>query len=734
MSVEAGVATTAVRGTGESARAALPFRHDGSHAARSRAAAETAPRLRIPATAETALAIAVVAIVALLVVPLPGPILDVCLALSFGFSIVVLLVVLSTTDPIDFSVFPSMLLLITLFRLGLNVASTRLILSQGHAGQVIAAFGSFVIGGNVVVGLVLFLILVVLNFVVITKGAGRIAEVAARFTLDAMPGRQMSIDADLSAGLIDDTEARRRREEISREADFYGAMEGAGKFVRGDAVAGLLITAINLVGGFLIGMTQRGLSPAEALSTYSTLTVGDGLVTQIPALIVSTAAGILVTYGSSRTSVGSSLGTQLTRNPNALWTVAGILALFAVIPGLPPVPFLALAAAAALVARTVSSRRKRAAEAAAADETPAAAGGAAAQPIRETLAVEPLELEIGYGLIAIVDEKRGGDLLARIAQLRRQLALDLGIVVPLVRVRDNIHLGAQEYLVRLRGVKVAGGEISPRQLLALDTTGGIRPLDGRRTTDPSFGIPAVWIAPERRIEAESAGYAVVDALTVLSTHLMETIRAHAAELLSRQDVRELLDGLKETHPSLVDDTVPARVPLGTLHRVMQRLVKEGIPVRDLVTILETTSDVSDQTKDPEVIAEHVRRALSLLIAQLIRDDDGVVRAIAVGPRLELALSHTFSPTRTETAASRGLDPARLTSALEILGGIVTRRRADGRLPALVTPPALRVGIRRLIEPGFPRLPVVSLAEIPPQTPVQTIELWDLPAEGEARAA
>jgi flagellar biosynthesis protein FlhA len=723
-SVDSTTSVAGLRPTAGEASAAASSRHAAAGPAGGRGA--TAPRLglRFGSSAEVWLAIMVVVVVSLLVVPLPPFALDVFLALSFGLAVVVLLVVISAQDPLEFSIFPSLLLLLTLFRLGLNVSSTRLILSTANAGQVISAFGNFVIGGNLVVGLVIFLILVVINFVVITKGAGRIAEVAARFTLDAMPGRQMSIDADLGAGLIDENEARRRREEINRYADFYGAMDGAAKFVRGDAVAGLIITGINLVGGFVIGMTQRGMSASGSLSTYSTLTVGDGLVTQIPALVVSTAAGILVTYGSSRVAMGPSIGRQLTRSVTAIWTAAGILALFAVVPGLPPVPFLFLAAVAGLLGFLVR-RRRRARAAVASEEADTGAGTAAAPALQDLLTVEPLELEIGYGLIPLVDESRGGDLLRRVGILRKQLAVELGIVVPPVRVRDNIQLGAHEYAVKVRGIRVAGSELLPRMALALDTRGDAGPLGGTETTDPSFGLRAVWIQPHERSEAEAAGYTVVDPATVLTTHLMETVRAHGADLLSRQDARELLDGLKDTHPSLVEDVVPAKVSLGTFHRVLQRLVREGVPVRDLVTILETLSDASEHTKDPEVLTEHARRALSMVIAQMLQDPDGTIRALAVGPRLEVALMQTLSPSKQEGGRG-GLDPGQLTIALEELGRVASGGARGGALLPLITPPALRVGIRRFLEPSFPRLPVISLAEIPPQTPIQTVSLWELP--------
>lgn len=673
--------------------------------------------------AETYLAISVVAVISLLVVPLPPFLLDAFLAMSFALSIVVILVVLAAKEPLEFSIFPSLLLLVTLFRLALNVNSTRLILSTGTAGEVISAFGNFVIAGNVVVGLVIFLILVVINFVVITKGAGRIAEVAARFTLDAMPGRQMSIDADLGAGLIDEVEARRRREEISRYADFYGSMDGAGKFVRGDAIAGLVITFINLIGGFVIGLTQRGMTAGQALSTYSSLTVGDGLVTQIPALIVSTAAGILVTYGSSGTAMGPSLGTQLTNSTRVLWTVAGILGVFAALPGLPTIPFLVTAGAvAALALRTGRSRGAR-------PSGTASQGGSARieapelPRVSEVLAVEPLEVEIGYSLVPMVNDSGDGDMLQRIGILRKQLALELGIIIPSARIRDNIQRPPTEYAIKLRGVQVASGELLPRHLLALDTEGTAKPMEGERTAEPCFGIPSIWIPRERRGEAEGAGYTVVEPQTALTTHLMETIRRHAADILSRQMTRELLDGLKESHPALVEDVVPSRVPLGTVHRVLQRLLMEEVPIRDLVTILEALSDASELTKDPDQLAEHVRRALSLVIVQKIGGSEGPIRAITVGPHLELSLMRLFHPRKDE---ERALEPSKLTEILDSLGGILRSAEGERRRPPLITPPALRSGIRRLIEPIHPRLAVVSLAELPPQTPIQSIHQWEVP--------
>lgn len=703
----------------------------------------TAPALplarfgRFQLTGESWMALAVILVLGLLVVPLPPILLDALLATSIAISMVVLLVTISTKDPLDFSIFPSLLLILTMLRLGLNVATTRLILGKGEAGYVIEAFGNAMIGGNYVVGLVIFLILIVINFVVITKGAGRIAEVAARFTLDAMPGRQMAIDADLGAGLIDENEAKRRREQIQRYSDFYGAMDGAAKFVRGDAVAGLLITAINLIGGFVIGMLQLDLTAAESAQRFTALSVGDGLVSQIPALVVSTAAGIIVTYGAGQPSMGPAIAQQLLKYPQALWIGSGILALMAVLPGLPFLPFMGMAGVTGVTAWYAG---KQAATAAALEAvavrggTPgtAAKGGApAAAPadpqaqMKELLNVEPLELEVGYALVPLVDEAQKGDLLQRIGIMRRQVAMELGIVVPPARIRDNIQLPATEYAIRLRGVKVAGGEVLPRYLLALNVSGTTIPLDGQPTVDPSFGIPAVWIAPERRLEAETSGYSVVEAQTVLSTHLMETIRRHASELLSRQNVRELLDGLKETHPALVDDVTPGKLPLGTVHRVLQRLLKEGLPIRDLVTVLEALSDGAEVTKDPEHLTEHVRRALANVLVQLHDEGDGTVRGITIGARLEMALMHLFNP----RAAGQGLEPEEIAQLLRQLADLASAAKRDGVYRPLITPPSLRLGVRRLIEPILPQLPVLSLGELPAQTPVQSLATWELNRAG-----
>jgi flagellar biosynthesis protein FlhA len=675
--------------------------------------------------AEVGLAIAVVLVIGLLIIPLPGIMLDMLLVTSISLSLVVLLSALYTTNPLDFSSFPGLLLLLTLFRLALNVASTRLILTHGQAGHVIQAFGEFVIGGNYAVGLVLFLILIGINFIVITKGAGRVAEVAARFTLDAMPGKQMAIDADLNAGLIDENEARRRRAEISSQADFYGAMDGSSKFVKGDAIAALIITFINIIGGIFIGVVQKGLPFSQAVSTYTILTVGEGLVSQIPSLVVSTAAGIMVTHSAGSTQMGTVVASQMTRHPRAMWIAAGVLAMFSVVPGLPMLPFLSLACILGMLARAASAaEKKREATAVSALSAPKSESPTSTDPMKDLLQIDPIELEVGYALIPLVDERQGGDLLDRISMLRKQAAVELGILIPPVRIRDDIRLPSNEYVIKLRGSEMARGEVMPRFLMALNTGAVISPIEGIDAVDPSFGMPARWVATNRRADAEAYGYVVVEPSTVVATHLMEVLKANAAELLGRQDVQEMVETLKKTHPALVDDIVPSKISLGTLHRVLQRLLRERIPIRDLVTILEALGDSADTTKDPEALTEHVRRSLSNVIARLYAEPDSSVRGITMGPRLEQALTGLFSP-RTAQPGISMLNPDALARMLRDLNEMSQAYSTEGRPIPLVTPPSLRVGVRRLIEPVLPALPVISLAELPAAVNLHSVGMWEM---------
>jgi flagellar biosynthesis protein FlhA len=673
---------------------------------------------------EVLVVVGVVAVIGLLVFPLPPVLLDLFLALSIASSLMVILVALYIEKPLEFSSFPAVLLLLTLYRLALNVNSTRLILGRGEAGKVIESFGEFVIGGNYAVGVVIFLILVAINFIVITKGAGRVAEVAARFTLDAMPGRQMSIDGDLSAGLIDETEAKKRREEVTREADFYGAMDGAAKFVRGDAIAGLLITAINILGGLFVGAVQRGMPLGRAFSEYTILTVGDGLVTQIPALVISTAAGVMVTSSSGGGRVAETLVRQMGHQAKPAWMASGFLAVLAVLPGLPTIPFLALSGGAALMGYLSGAEEREAAEEEISEKGEVEALPAQSTPVQDLLQIDPVEVEIGYALIPLVDESQGGDLMERIRLLRKQAAQELGILVPPIRIRDDVRLPPDEYSVKIRGSEAARGDLRPRLVLALDTGGVAEEIPGEETRDPSFGMPARWIPKNKRVDAETAGYVVVEPTAVIATHLMETLKDKASELLGRQDVQEMVDTLKESYPALVEEVIPDRVPLGVLHRVLQRLLKERVPIRDLVTILETLADASEQTKDPEALTEHVRRSLANVIVELYQDENGSVRGITIGPKLEAALMSLFSP-RSSGSGNTMLDPDDLTGLLGQLDQLARNQGEDGRALPIITPPGLRVGVRRLIEPVLPTVPVVSLGELPTHVNLRSVATWEL---------
>lgn len=668
--------------------------------------------------------IGIVFVVGLLVLPLPPFFLDLFLALSIAASLLTLLVALYAERRLDFSSFPTLLLILTLYRLALNVSSTRLILGKGEGGRVIEAFGEFVVGGNYAVGAVIFLILVAINFIVITKGAGRVAEVAARFTLDAMPGRQMSIDGDLSAGLIDDDTARRRREEVSREADFFGAMDGAAKFVRGDAIASLLITGINILGGLFVGVVQRGLSLESALEQYTILTVGDGLVSQIPALVISTAAGIMVTSSSGEGRIAGAMVRQLGREAMPMWIASGFLGVLAIVPGLPTIPFMALSGGAALAARYSGGEPPEEEEVKPEGQDEDGVQPVESSPVHDLLQIDAVELEVSYSLIPLIDERQGGDLLSRIKLLRKQAAIEMGILVPPIRIRDDVRLEANVYVVKIRGTEVSRGEVMPRMLLGIDTGAVIDEIEGEDTFDPSFGMPAKWISERTRVDAEAAGYLVVEPSTVLATHLMETLKGNAADLLGRQDVQEMIDALKESYPVLVDEVVPNRVPLGVLHRVLQRLLQERVPIRDMVTVLETLADVSEQTKDPEVLTEYVRRALSKAIGETHMGPDGSIRAITIGPSLEAALMGVFSP-RSNRASAEILNPDILTTLLGKLDELTRAYAEDGRPVPVITPPGLRVGVRKLIEPVLPNVPVISLAELPPQANLQSVATWEI---------
>jgi len=665
----------------------------------------------------------ILGILTVLAVPLPSGVLDFLITLNFSLSLLLLLVSMYIRRPPEFSAFPALLLVSTLYRLCLNVAATRLILLHGAdgasaAGRVIQGFGQFVIGGNFVVGVVVFLILVVIQFVVITKGAGRIAEVAARFTLDAMPGKQMAVDADLNAGLITDAEARGRREQIAREGDFYGAMDGASKFVRGDAMAGLVITSVNIIGGLAIGLLQEGMALDEALATYTILTVGDGLVAQVPALITSTAAGIVVSRAASDSELSQDFVAQLTARARPLGVGAGVLGVLGLLPGLPALPFFAFSA---LLGITAYQLRARAGgpETAPAEAPPAAP---APEKVEELLALDPLQVELGYGLLSLVDRRGedGSDLLARVRALRRQFAVEMGFVVPPVRVRDNAGLGANQYAFSVRGSEVARGEVQPDRLLAMNAGAATETVDGIEVREPTFGLPARWILRTAKDAALVSGWTVVDASTVITTHLGETIRRHAPELLGRQEVQALLDKLRETHPSVVDGLVPNVLTLGVVHRVLQRLLGEGVSIRNLPTTLEVLADCSAATRDPDALAEHVRANLPDAVCRPYLAPDGALRALLLSPDAERQLR--------ERAEAEGEDALAAQESKALLEGIA--RALEGAAPVdskpvLLCPVVLRRRVRRLTGRALPHLGVLSYAELPPHLNVQTLGTVDM---------
>ncbi len=661
------------------------------------------------------LALGMFLILAVMMVPVPTPLLDLIITFNIAFALIVLLVTLTTREPLEFSVFPSLLLVLTLLRLALNVASTRLILAEGFAGRVIESFGEFVVAGNPVIGLVIFVILVVIQFVVITKGAGRVAEVGARFTLDAMPGKQMAIDADLNAGLIDENEARRRREEISQEADFYGAMDGASKFVRGDAIAGIVITLINILGGFVIGVAQRGMTFVDAINTYTLLTVGDGLVSQIPALIVSVAAGILVTRAAGDTDLGGDLVKQVFLRPQAVLVASGMLAVLGLVPGLPTVPFLVLAAcAAALGALTLRSTRQLAAAAAIeASEEEVATGPA---PVDELLVVDPLEVEIGYGLIPLVDANQGGDLLDRITMIRRQIASELGFVVPPVHVRDSIQLSPGQYRIRVKGVPVGSSEVEKDRLLAMNPGSATGEVRGIHVREPAFGLPAVWIARGDRDEADRKGFTVVEPSAVIATHLTEVIKTGAPELLGRQEVKELIDGVKERNPAVVEELIPGALTLGGVQKVLAGLLRERVSIRDLVTVLETLADHAGSTRDVNELVELSRAALGRAICDVHKNPDGGLAAVTFSPRVESMLGESLNGVGGDIA----LTPDKSRMLLERINEIIEKAVAAGVQPVILTSARVRSSVRRLIEPVLPHVAVLSFPEIAAGTSVTSV--------------
>ena len=663
----------------------------------------------------------------LMILPVSPFLLDGFLAISIALSLLILLVILYVKEPADFTGFPTLLLFITLFRLALNIASTRLILLDGYAGHIIETFGNFVVRGNYVVGLVIFAILVIINFIVITKGAGRIAEVAARFTLDAMPGKQMAIDAELNAGMINEGEARGRRRKVEQEADFYGAMDGASKFVRGDAIAAILITLINVIGGFAIGIMQKGMSVSDALQRFTLLSIGDGLVSQIPALITSTAAGILVTRAAAKDDLGRELGKQLLFYPRAMYLLAAMMAVFAVVPGLPMIPFLIIGCGAFAVARALKNYKglpQTAGEAseiaAAAAGTPAAktgAAGATGDKLESLLNLDTLQIELGYGLVSLADTRKGGDLLERVTGVRKTFAQEMGVIVPPIRLRDNLQLGPNEYRFLLKGNSVAQGELMPNHWLAMNATNSKTTLKGVPTVEPVFKLPATWVTDVERKNAEISGYTVVDAASVLVTHLSETVKRNCHDILSRQDVQNLLDNLKQTHPTIVMELIPAQLNVGQIQRVLQNLLAEGISIRNLAGILEKVGDYAALTKNPDELSEHARRALSAQIVKPYQQDNGSLRAITMEPKLEQQIAQGVRQSPTEI--SLVMEPKLARHVVDSLSQRIQQLLAAGQPPVVLCAPQIRLAFRRFFETTFAELSVLSYAEVPSRVEIQS---------------
>ena len=666
--------------------------------------------------------------VLMLILPVPPLLLDLMLTISIALALLILLIILYVKEPADFSAFPSVLLFVTLFRLALNVASTRLILLDGFAGHIIEAFGNFVVRGNYVVGIVVFLILVLINFVVITKGAGRIAEVAARFTLDAMPGKQMAIDAELNAGVINEAEARTRRRKVEQEADFYGAMDGASKFVRGDAIAALLITLINILGGFAIGIAQRGMSVGDALQRFTLLSIGDGLVSQIPALITSMAAGMLVTRAASKESLGKELSRQLLSYPRAMAILAVMLGVFSIVPGLPMLPFLVLASGTGYLAYRLHQEGPPKTDAAAAvtkdgkpvaggATTPGGAPSGAGEKLEGLLALDALQIELGYGLVNLADTRKGGDVLERVTGVRRTFAQEMGLIIPPIKLRDNLQLGANDYRFLLKGNVIASGNLLPGYWLAMNATNSRAKLKGIPTVEPVFQLPATWVTDVERKNAEVSGHTVVDAASVMVTHLSETLRRHCHEILSRQDVQNLLDNLKQTHPAVVNELIPSQIGIGQLQRILQNLLTEGISIRNLAGILEKVGDYAATTKNPDELSEYARRALGAQLVKPFQNDKGGLRAITLDTRLEQVIAQGVRHSATEILLM--LDPKVAKHIVDTLSRHIQQMLAAGNPPLVLCAPQIRLGFRRFFEATFADLNVVAYSEVPSRVEIQS---------------
>ncbi|MEC0240515.1 flagellar biosynthesis protein FlhA [Paenibacillus dokdonensis] len=673
---------------------------------------------------ELTVLLGVIGIVLMMILPIPTWLLDILLVINISLALLILLVAMNTKEALQFSIFPSLLLITTLFRLALNLSTTKLILYNHNAGEVVATFGSWIARGQIAIGFIVFLILVVVQFLVITKGSERVAEVAARFTLDAMPGKQMSIDADLNAGLINEQQARERRRKVEREADYYGAMDGATKFVKGDAIASIIILIINLIGGFIIGMTMHGMAFQDALSTYSVLTIGDGLVSQIPALLISTASGLIVTRSSSEGNLASDLTEQLMSYPKLLYIVGGTIALLGFFTPIHIISTLPLALILLYAAYNMQKNMERKQiEVEQQEEEQQIEEVRSPESVINLLQVDPIEFEFGYGLIPLADVQQGGDLLDRIIMIRRQCALELGLVVPVIRIRDNIQLKPNEYVIKIKGNNVGGGELLLNHYLAMSPGYEDESISGIETLEPAFGLPALWIDETTKERAELSGYTVVDPPSVVATHLTELIKKHAHELIGRQETKTLVDNLRENYPVLVDELIPGVLSIGDVQKVLAKLLREKISIRDLVTIFETLADYGHYTKDPDVLTEYVRQALSRQITQQFSQEGETLKVITVGPTLEKKIAESVQ--QSDQGSYLAMDPMSTQTVYQKLSEQVNRLLQSGQQPILLTSPTIRMYLRQVIERTMQDIPVLSYSELEPNVEIQSVGVVNL---------
>ncbi|ADK14105.1 flagellar biosynthesis protein FlhA [Clostridium autoethanogenum] len=676
-------------------------------------------KFRLKDNLDIIMALVVITVVFMIIIPMPAGLLDVLISFNITLSIIIILLTLFTTEVLQFSIFPTLLLITTIFRLALNISSTRLILRDGYAGEVINAFGSFVVGDNYIVGVIIFLIIIIIQFVVITNGSGRVAEVSARFTLDAMPGKQMSIDADLNSGLIDEKGAKDKREKLQEEASFYGAMDGASKFVKGDAVASLLIVVINIIAGIVIGIVIKGLGASEAAQTYAKLSIGDGLVSQVPALLISTASGILVTRSGSAEGFGTLAIKQLTGFPKVIAIAGAVLLFLAIVPGLPHIAFLILSVACMIAAYMLykDEVQHNMQQQEIKQQEITQIENKEPENVMNLISVEPMEVEIGYGLIPLADESSGGDLLQRITSVRRQCAIEMGIVVQPIRIRDNLQLNTNSYVIKIRGTVIAKGELMPNMLLCMDPTNSNSDIQGISTTEPSFGLPAIWINKDQREEAEIKGLTVVDPTTVMVTHLTESIKNHSYELLGRQEVKLIVDSVKEKYPTVVEELIPDLLTIGELQKVLQNLLRERVSIKDMVTIMESLADNSRNTKDIEVLTEYVRFALGRSICNSLIDENGVITVVTLSKQLEDLIGSNIQ--KSMQGSFPAVDPDTTSKILNSIKSLLESVYFYENQPIILVSPNIRAPFRRLIEMVFPSVNVLSLNEIPNDVEIKT---------------